>query len=250
MFNYLIRDLNKDEKPREKAINIGIENLTDCELVALILGSGGKNISVLELTHTLLNKYNGIKGLLTTDITQLVTNKYINLAKACSLKACMEISKRLADNPKKFIVVKTPKDVFQILKKETSNKEKELLFVITLNSRNRLISKECISIGSLSETILSTREIFKLVFLRNAASFILAHNHPSGDSSPSKEDIETTALIAKAAKAIDIPLLDHVIVTNTDFFSMKANNLFTMYKIEDNNTFSKGGEDNEIIEQN
>ncbi len=221
-----IKDLQKEEKPREKLIDKGAENLTDVELLAIVLRSGGKDKSATNLARELLEKFDGLKPLLSADVKELTGFKYINTAKATTIKALEEISKRFFyQENKEEKYVKTPKDVYDIVRKDILNKEQELLFLITLDSRNKLISKDIISKGTINETLIHPREIFKKALVKNAYSIILVHNHPSNKSEPSDEDIKVTRRIFKAGIDMGIPLTDHLVVTNSDFTSMKAQNL-------------------------
>lgn len=235
MLHYLIRDLNKNEKPREKAIKFGIETLTDAELLAVILSSGGKNISAIELGNQMLNEFGGLKGVTKQDIKSLIQIKYINEAKACAIKSAYEISRRINTTDKELTLIKNPKNAYEYIRNEIIDKEKEYLYIITLTTRNNIIARDCLSIGTLNETLLSIREIFKVVFTRNAAGFILIHNHPSQDPSPSSEDVEATKKLYEIAINLEIPLIDHIVVTNKTYFSLRANNLLT----------KKGGENND-----
>lgn len=221
-----IKDLQKDEKPREKLQNSGPDSLTDVELIAVILRSGGKDESVMELSRELLNVFKGIKGLLSADIEELIKFKNIDVAKATSIKALEEISKRYLNPDKtKEIRIRTPKDIFDLVRKEVLNKDQEYLFLISLDTRNKLISKDIISKGTLNETLIHPREIFKKALTKNACSIILVHNHPSNDPTPSEEDIKVTKRIFRAGVEMGIPLTDHVVVTGTDFLSMKSQKL-------------------------
>ncbi len=223
-----IKDLQKEEKPREKLIEKGAENLTNVELLAIILRSGGKEYPATSLARDMLNKFKGLKNLLSADIKELTAFKNINFAKATSIKALEEISKRYTstnDNSEKFI--RTPKDAYEVIRKDILNKDQEYLFLITLDSRNKLISKDLISKGTLNETLIHPREIFKKALMKNAYSIILAHNHPSNKSDPSDDDIKVTKRIFKVGIEMGIPLTDHIVVTNTDFTSMKALNLIS-----------------------
>jgi len=221
-----IKDLQKDEKPREKLQNKGPDSLTDVELIAVILRSGGKNESVMELSRQLLNVFKGIKGLLSADIEELIKIRNIDIAKATSIKALEEISKRyLNTEATEEIRIRTPKDIFDLVRKEVLNKDQEYLFLISLDTRNKLISKDIISKGTLNETLIHPREIFKKALTKNACSIILVHNHPSNDPTPSEEDIKVTKRIFRAGVEMGIPLTDHVVVTSTDFFSMKSQKL-------------------------
>ncbi|MBW6442070.1 DNA repair protein RadC [Patescibacteria group bacterium] len=224
-----IKDLQNEEKPREKLIQMGPENLTDTELLAIILRSGGKETSATNLARQLLDKFEGLKALLSADIKELIEVKNIDIAKASSIKAVEEISKRYLYSPKqKEVFIKTPGDVYKLIRKDILNKDHELLFLITLDNRNKLISKDVISKGTINETLIHPREIFKKALAKNACSIILAHNHPSDNPDPSGEDIKVTRRIFKAGVEMGIPLTDHLIVSNDSFTSMKAQNLISL----------------------
>jgi len=223
-----IKDLQREEKPREKLIEKGAENLTDTELLAIIIRSGGKNNPATNLSRELLSKFGGIKNLLSADIAELTNFKNIDIAKATAIKAVEEISKRYLNPPKEEdINIKTPKDVYEIVRKDVLNKEQEYLFLVCLDSRNKLISKDILSKGTINETLIHPREIFKKALMKNACSIILIHNHPSNKSDPSEEDIKVTKRIFKAGIEMGIPLVDHLVVTNTGFVSMRAQNLIS-----------------------
>jgi DNA repair protein RadC len=222
-----IKDLQKEEKPREKLIEKEAENLTDIELLAIILRSGERNYSATELARDLLNTFGGIKGLLSADIEGLKNFKGIGTAKATSIKALEEISKRYLEPIKKpETYIKSPKDAYEIIRKDIINKNQEYLYLLSIDSRNKLISKDVISKGTVNETLIHPREIFRKAISKNACGIILIHNHPSNKCNPSDEDIKVTRRIYKAGIDIGIPLIDHLIVTDNDFTSMKAQSLF------------------------
>lgn len=237
--NYRIQDLNKDEKPREKLINLGPSVLTESELIALLLGTGGKQKSALDLARELLTKHDGIEGLADIPIEQLLAIKNISKAKACAIKAAMEIGLRVtspASNLQKQEITK-PSDVFSLLKKQIYKKNKEHLFLISLNSRNKLIATDLISLGTINEALISPSEIFKQALIRNAVAIILAHNHPSNDPNPSDSDLAITYRIAKCGQDLGIPLVDHIILASSTFISLKATNL-----LDEKNSQKKGGD--------
>ena len=238
MASYLIKDLENNEKPREKMAAHGPSTLSDSELLAIVLRSGGKDGSAIDLARKILKEFGGLKGLANSEIEQLTKIKDVGIAKATSVKAACEIALRI-DNKMEIenSEIKKPEDVFSTVKKDTFARNKEQLFLLSLNSRNRLISKDLISIGTLNETLIHPREVFKTALSKNAASIILVHNHPSNDSGPSTDDIKVTERIAKAGITIGIPLIDHVIVCDNGYTSLKSLNLFSTYKAN-----QKGGE--------
>ncbi|HLB51654.1 hypothetical protein A3F07_00480 [candidate division WWE3 bacterium RIFCSPHIGHO2_12_FULL_38_15] len=227
MINSLLKTVNRNDLPRERLAALGAESLSDIELLSIILGAGGKNESVFELSSKILSDLRGFKGLYRTDYNKLISFKNVGLAKAASIKAVCEISKRIfTEKELSKININKPKDVYESVKKFFFNKEKEHLYLLSLDSRNRLISIDLISIGTVNETLVHPREIFKSALEKNAVSIILVHNHPSGDPNPSEGDIKITEKIYKAGTNIGISLIDHLIVTDTNWVSLKSLNLF------------------------
>jgi DNA repair protein RadC len=208
-------------------VNFGAQALSDSELLAIILRSGGRQESAIQIAQQLLKNFGGFKELAETDIKQLINYKNIGVAKACAIKAACEISLRVSFsiNTEKICINK-PKDIFELLRKDFFNKKQEHLYMISMDSRNKLITKDLISVGTLNETLIHPREIFKKALAINASSIALAHNHPSGDPTPSSEDISVTQRIAKIGIEMGIPLLDHIIIAEDTFVSIKALNLF------------------------
>ncbi len=238
MNNSLIKDLNKDEKPREKLAAFGANNLSDTELIALLIHSGVRNVSALDISRAILKETKSVRDLLKHTVDSLRKFKGINTAKACTILAALELGMRLTTPSKTSKVkIEKPEDVYKFLKKDFYCKNKELLLLISVNTRNNIIAKDIVSIGSLNETIVSPRDIFSTAFSRNAACIVLAHNHPSNDPTPSMEDIKVTEKVALLGKDLNIPLLDHVIIANDNYCSLKKLNLFNVY--------TKGGENNE-----
>ena len=230
---YLIRDLNQHEKPREKLAKLGAANLTDVELIALLLRSGGKGISALDLGRELLNSFQGLAGLAVVDLQQVTQFKFVGFAKAASLIAAIEIGARInREQIEKNVFAKKPEDIVNLLKPDLYKKQKEHLYLISINSRSRVIAKDLLSIGTVSETLLSPREIFKQAFLRNATSIVLAHNHPSNDPTPSTEDIDITLKVCNSAAEVDLLLLDHIIIAENSFMSMKTSGLLDGKKLK------------------
>lgn len=227
-----IRNLRDQDKPREKIEKFGIENLTDSELLAVILRSGGSDNSVLELSQELINKFGDLKTLVQQDIQTLINFKNIGKAKASCIRALGEIALRIQQRfDEEKIVIKDPFKAFEYIKRDFFGKNKEYLYVICLDARHKVISKSIVSIGILNETLAHPREIFHLAISKNAESIILIHNHPSQDPTPSKEDVQVTERIIKAGIILGITVIDHLVVCDHDFRSIK--NLMSA---------SKGGE--------
>jgi len=217
-------NLPKDELPREKLIEKGADSLSNSELISLILGFGCKKNNVLKLSRKLIRKYN-LKELCNMDVHELMKILGIGKAKACRLIACFELAKRLTIKKIKNKTIENPNDVVNLLFPKLFGNKKEKLICLLLNSRMGLISKSVVSIGTLDSSVIHPREIFKEAITKSAAGIILVHNHPSGDSTPSEEDIEITKNLIKAGKILGIKLVDHVIISDNGYFSFKENNL-------------------------
>jgi len=223
-----IKDLQREEKPREKLIDKGPEALTNTELLSILLRSGGIDCTSTDLARNLINNFSGLNKLVYADVTQLMDIPNVGVAKATGIVALGELTKRLTNESNiKGNIIKKPKDVFDSVKKEFSGKQEEHLYLISLDRKNRILSKDLISKGTLSETLIHPREIFKRALTKNASSIILVHNHPSEESYPSIEDVKVTKRIAKTGIEMGIPLLDHLVVTKTEFTSMKAQDLLS-----------------------
>ena len=232
--NLRIKDLNNNENPRERLIYKGSGALADCELLAIVLRSGGKDSSVLLLAQQLLSRFGGLKGLIDTNIDQLTSFKNIGKTKATCIKACCELALRLSGvTVEHGYKIRTPEDIHKVLRKELFEKTKEYFYLLSLDSRQCLICTDLISVGTVNETLVHPREIYKQAFARNAVSIAIAHNHPSGNPEPSSEDLIITERIAKAGISLGIPLVDHIVIYNDTFVSLKALKLFSQ---------SKGGE--------
>jgi DNA repair protein RadC len=240
MMKQRVCDLPSSDKPRERLITQGGSALSDTELLAIILRSGGEDNSALQLSSQILKEFGGFKGIYRADIQQLVRYKDVGIAKAAGIKAACEIALRInsiTDN--ELCVITKPADIFHLLKKELFNQTKEYLYLLSLDSRNKVISKDLISVGTVNETLIHPREVFRTALAKNAVSIALAHNHPSDDPTPSTEDIKVTGRIAGVGVEIGINLIDHVIICNSDFTSIKAMNLLASSQFR---TEKKGGD--------
>ena len=226
--SFTVHDLPLGERPRERLIRLGSDALSVQELLALILGRGVKGESVMVTSQRLLSRFGNIKGIADASLEELTQINGIGTAKAAQLKAAAELGKRLESLPdeKQKPVVKSPEDVVTVVRSQLKGKKKEHFLVLCLDTRNRMINCKPISIGSLDTSIVHPREAFKEAVSSSAASVILVHNHPSGDTEPSKEDIELTKRMVKAGEIMGIEVLDHIIVCDRDYLSLKAKNLF------------------------
>jgi len=226
--SFTVRDLPLSERLRERLLKLRSEALSAQEILALILGRGMKGESVMVTSQKLLSRFGNLKDIANASIEELTQTRGIGPAKAAQIKAALELSKRLETdvNEKPRPILKSPEDVAAAVKSRLKGKKKEHFFVLCLDTRNRLINNRLVSIGSLDTSIVHPREVFKEAVSSSAASVIFVHNHPSGDPEPSKEDVELTNRLAKAGEIIGIDVLDHIIVCNESYLSLKAKNLF------------------------
>ena len=220
-----IKSLPLGDRPREKLIKNGPESLSDSELLAIILRTGNKKESVINVTSKLLGKYN-IKSLSRQGIGTLKKELGIGDAKACQIVACFELGRRLAKfKEDKHSPVKNAKDIAKIFIPEMGSLKREHLKGIYLDSRKRIIKEETIFIGSLNESVIHPREIFQMALNENAAALILIHNHPSGNPEPSSQDIEITKELVEAGDILGIPVLDHIIIGSNKYVSLREKGL-------------------------
>lgn len=215
--------------PRERLFTVGSTSLADYELLALVIGFVGKENSVIDISKKLIKTYGGLKGLLQVNSSELLSNKYIGKSKAATLLAVNEIVLRVITqaNTTFPIKVSSPQNVFEILRKDLFMKKRECLYLLSLDSRNNLIAKDLISVATINETLISTREVYRQALLRNAVCIVLAHNHPSNNATPSNEDLQLTEQIAQAGLRVGIKLIDHVIICDSNFCSIKSLNVFS-----------------------
>lgn len=221
---FTINDLPISERPRERLIKLGSESLSSQEVLALILGRGIKGESVMFTAQRLLSQFGNLGDIADASIEELSSVKGIGVAKASQIKAASEFGKRTAKCPdiESKIVIKTPDDVVNQVKSSLKNKKREHFLSVLLNTRNRLIKVVPVSVGSLDSSIVHPREAFKEAISASAASIIFVHNHPSGDPQPSEDDVKLTKRLIEAGKIIGIEVLDHVIIGNETFVSIKA----------------------------
>ncbi|UCD10251.1 MAG: DNA repair protein RadC [Dehalococcoidales bacterium] len=223
-----MHDLPVSERPRERLFNHGVENLSAQEILALILGRGISGESVTVTSQRLLSQFGNLKGIADATLEELAKIKGIGPAKAAQIKAAFELANRLekADESGKKPVVKTPEDVVSLIQNKLKGKKKEYFLVLCLDTRGKLIKTSEVSIGSLDSSIVHPREVFKEALTASAASVIFTHNHPSGEPEPSEDDIKLTKRLADAGDILGIDVLDHVIVVDNDFRSLKREGLF------------------------
>lgn len=218
-----IKELPKDERPREKLSKYGVDSLSNSELLAILLRNGTREISVLELSNKLLAlDQEGISFLASCTVEELSRIKGIGVAKACQIIAAIELGKRIATKPKKNrINITSPKEVAELFIEEMRYYKKEFFKVLLLNTKNEIIMIDDVSVGNLNSAIVHPREVFTNAIKKSASSIILIHNHPSGNPKPSKEDIEITKRLMDAGELMGIEVLDHLIIGDGIYLSFK-----------------------------
>lgn len=218
-----VHDLPLDSKPREKLIKQGPEVLSLQELMAVILNTGTKSEGVLEMTNRIIREYGERSIISEKSAEKLSSELSIPIGKACQIVACGEVGRRMYErNSSGFTVIRSAKDAHEYLR-DMYNLPKEHLRGLYLNSHNRIIHDEVISIGTINTNIVHPREVFRPAIEHNAAAVVLAHNHPSNTATPSAQDIEITDQLIKAGKILGINVLDHVIITKDTYMSISAN---------------------------
>ena len=226
--SFTIHDLPISERPRERLQKFGTEALSAQEILSLILGRGIAGESVTVTAQRLLSQFGSIKGMAGASLEELAQVKGIGLAKASQIKAAFELANRLEGYPElgKKPMVKTPDEVVSLVRGRLKGKKKEHFLVLLLDTRGQLIKISEISIGSLDSSIVHPREVFKEALSASAASVIFVHNHPSGDTEPSEDDIRLTERLAQAGEVIGIDVLDHIIIGDKKYLSLKREGLF------------------------
>ena len=223
MKSFTLHDLPEQERPRERLVKYGVESLSIQELLSLIFGRGVKGESVVNISQKLISTFGSLDKLSEASIEELKKVKGLGLAKACQLKACFEISRRLEnkENLNNNIIINSPKDIFLLLKEKIINFYKEYFMVVSLDNRNKIININTVSIGTLNSSLIHPRETFEVAIKNHAAVIIICHNHPSGELKPSKDDLIITQNLVKAGKLLGINVADHIIITKDGYFSFR-----------------------------
>ena len=220
-----MRDIPADDRPREKMLLRGAAALTDAELLAILLRTGTAEKSALEIGSE-MTANGGLYSRLAqvTDINELTRIKGLGQAKAATVLAALELGRRLASaKPLEKVHLGGPKQVADYLMPRLRYAVKEQFVAVFLNTKNRIIGEEIISEGTLTGSLVHPREVFQPAILRHAAAIVVAHNHPSGDPNPSREDRELTAMLYKAGQTLGIPLLDHLVIGDGIYYSFQEN---------------------------
>lgn len=224
--SYRIKDLAQEERPRERLAEAGAEALSKAELLAILLRVGMKGVSAVQLANQILNELGGLNGIQKASFAQVCAVRGLGPAKAAQLKAAIELGRRLQlESPELSGAISSPGDAAELVRYEMQGLVQEQLWVILLDTRNRKIAVDKVYVGSLNSSMVRVGELFRAAIQRSAASVVLAHNHPSGDPTPSPEDVALTRAAVQAGKLMDIEVLDHLVIGSGRFVSMKEKGL-------------------------
>jgi len=227
--SYTVRDLPQSDRPRERLLRLGPEALSSAELLAIIMRTGARGDSVLMTSQKLLSELGNLQSIAQASVAEICRVRGIGEAKAIEIKAALELGKRLydpdyrLDGPGK--PVQTPEEAYKSMQSKLSGKKKEHFYVLCLNTRGRVNDTRQVSIGNLDSSLVHPREVFKDAISTYASTVIFVHNHPSGDLEPSAEDINLTKRLVEAGELLGIPVIDHIIVSDKGYTSLKSRNL-------------------------
>lgn len=225
-YTLTIKDLPTDERPRERLVKYGPGALSNAELLAIILRVGTQEYSAIGMAEHMLSRFNGLKGIATAGIEDLSRIKGLGTAKASQIQAMVELGKRLATSiGDSRMTIRSPQDAADILMPELRDELQEHFKAIYLNVKGEVLKTRTITIGCLDASLITPRELFREGIAANCASVVVAHNHPSGDPSPSKEDIDVTKRLVQAGLMIGIDVLDHVVIGDGRWVSLKERGL-------------------------
>jgi len=220
---FTLHDLPREDRPRERLKKVGVDNLSIQELLALVVEKGRKGKSVLSVSQNLLARFGNLAKMKEASVEELQEVDGIGFATACKLKAALKLGEKALNKHDRYdYEIIGPKAVFDLLKNDLGNKKKEHFRILSLTTRKTLISIDNISIGILDSSLAHPREIFKPAIQNSAASIILVHNHPSGDPTPSNDDIKMTERLIKAGRIMGIEIDDHVIISDNLFASLRS----------------------------
>ncbi len=221
-----IKELPAHDRPRERLYYQGPAALKEEELVAIILRTGTRDRSVLDLARDLLRRYGGLGGLARVGASELRSFNGLGMAKAVELQAALEMGRRLAGlHPEARPYVRSPADLANLLIPEMAYLEQEHLRVVLLNTKNQVLAAPEVYVGSLNTSVVRVAELFREAIRQNAAALIIVHNHPSGDPTPSPEDVQVTRQVVEAGRLLDIEVLDHLVIGQQRYVSLKERGL-------------------------
>ena len=223
---YTVRDLPIEDRPRERLQKVGVDNLSTQELLALIIEKGGRGQTVLTLAQNLLAHFGNLQNIKNASLEELKKVKGIGFATACKIQAAFKLGEKIESHITKLgKKIENPESVFNLLKNEIGNKKKESFYILSLTTRNNLISVDKVSTGTLSASLAHPREVFLPAIKNSASTVIIVHNHPSGDTQPSEDDLDITKRLIEAGKILGIDVVDHIIISKDSFCSFKEKSL-------------------------
>ena len=223
---YRILDLHESERPRERLASLGPQALSNAELIAILLRVGVRGESAVAVGQRLLNQFNGLKGLHRAPFDELKKQHGLGDAKAAQIKAAVELGRRLTlESPEERAAINSPADAAALVQYEMSALEQEHLRVILLDRRNRVLDTAEVYKGSVNSSQVRIGEVFKEAIRKNASALIVIHNHPSGDPTPSPDDVAVTRAIVQAGKLLDVEVLDHLVIGQGRWVSLKERGL-------------------------
>lgn len=221
-----VKELPAHDRPRERLYFQGPAALREEELIAIILRTGTRGLSVLDLARSILTRYGGLGGLARVGASELRAVNGLGMAKAVELQAALELGRRLAGlHPEARPQVRSPADLANLLLPEMSFLEQEHLRVVLLDTKNRVLAAPEVYVGSINTSVVRVAELFREAIRQNAAALIVVHNHPSGDPTPSPEDVKVTREVAAAGELLDVEVLDHLVLGQNRFVSMRERGL-------------------------
>ena len=218
----MLREIPSFDRPREKAMKYGIESLSNVELLAILLRTGTKSENVIEVAKKILYNYENLTALKELNYLELMKVNGIGSTKAITLLASIELGLRILEEEREIVVYNSPKQIFERFYPKLSGIQKEHLYALYLNTKGYVIKEQLITKGTVNSSILDGKDIIKWALRLSSSAVILIHNHPSGDPTPSHQDILSTQKFIKFARSMEIEVLDHIIIGDT-YFSMKAN---------------------------
>jgi DNA repair protein RadC len=222
---YRITDFAEAERPRERLARLGPRSLSNAELLAILLRVGVKGENAVQVAQRLLNTFNGVTGLHKASFAEVCAEHGISTAKAAQIKAALELGNRMERESIEQEKIQSPEQAAQLILYDMGALDQEELWVILLNTRNHVLGIETVYRGSLNSSQVRVGELFKSAIRVNAASIIVAHNHPSGDPTPSPDDIAVTRAIVEAGDLLDVEVLDHLVIGSGKFISLKQRGL-------------------------
>jgi len=225
-YNPTIKELPSSERPRERLLNRGVNALSNAELLAIILRTGVQDENVVRVAQRLLAGFGNLAGLVQASIAELESEKGLGPAKVAQLKAALELGRRmLVESPEERPQVRSPADAANLVMSEMGLLQQEHLRIMLLDTKNRVLGTPTVYVGSLNTSVIRVGELFREAIRANCASLIVVHNHPSGDPTPSPEDVAVTRQIVEAGKLLDVDVLDHLVIGQQRFVSLKERGL-------------------------